>query len=85
MPEPVRDSSARSSQRLRWAVPAAVALAVGAAFAIPTLASANGEALPETTPTQLLADLADFFFNDTATTEIYTSTDTLSLHDALPI
>ena len=26
-----------------------------------------------------------FFFNDTATTEIYTSTYTLSLHDALPI
>jgi hypothetical protein len=26
-----------------------------------------------------------FFFNDTATTEIYTLTDTLSLHDALPI
>src|SRR6184192_3309946 len=26
-----------------------------------------------------------FFFNDTATTEIYTSIDTLSLHDALPI
>jgi hypothetical protein len=26
-----------------------------------------------------------FFFNDTATTEIYTFTDTLSLHDALPI
>src|SRR5213079_2690865 len=25
-----------------------------------------------------------FFFNDTATTEIYTTTDTLSLHDALP-
>src|SRR6184192_3937815 len=25
-----------------------------------------------------------FFFNDTATTEIYTSIDTLSLHDALP-
>ena len=24
-----------------------------------------------------------FFFNDTATTEIYTSNDTLSLHDAL--
>src|SRR5213079_3727770 len=24
-------------------------------------------------------------FNDTATTEIYTTTDTLSLHDALPI
>src|SRR5216110_2177659 len=26
-----------------------------------------------------------FFFNDTATTEIYTSSHTLSLHDALPI
>src|SRR6184192_4493514 len=26
-----------------------------------------------------------FFFNDTATTEIYTSIDTLFLHDALPI
>src|SRR6188768_3883570 len=26
-----------------------------------------------------------FFFKDTATTEIYTSIDTLSLHDALPI
>jgi hypothetical protein len=26
-----------------------------------------------------------FFFNDTATTEIYTNLDTLSLHDALPI
>src|SRR5213079_3442780 len=26
-----------------------------------------------------------FFFNDTATPEIYTTTDTLSLHDALPI
>src|SRR5213082_1420751 len=26
-----------------------------------------------------------FFFNDTATTEIYTVSDTLSLHDALPL
>src|SRR5881397_4404223 len=26
-----------------------------------------------------------FFFNDTATTEIYTAQDTLPLHDALPI
>src|SRR5881628_3442941 len=26
-----------------------------------------------------------FFFNDTATTEVYTSVNTLSLHDALPI
>src|SRR6187200_220330 len=29
--------------------------------------------------------LAAFFFNDTAPTEIYTVSDTLSLHDALPI
>src|SRR6187431_2450517 len=29
--------------------------------------------------------LLPFFFNDTATTEIYTTAHTLSLHDALPI
>src|SRR6056300_99577 len=29
--------------------------------------------------------LVFFFFNDTATTEIYTNLNTLSLHDALPI
>src|SRR3546814_16154104 len=29
--------------------------------------------------------LFDFFFNDTATTEIYTYLHTVSLHDALPI
>src|SRR6056300_1402152 len=29
--------------------------------------------------------LCCFFFNDTATTEIYTNLNTLSLHDALPI
>src|SRR5256885_15674425 len=32
-------------------------------------------------PTRLLLNFVFFFFNDTATTEIYT----LSLHDALPI
>src|SRR5216117_4510379 len=32
-----------------------------------------------------LIDYLFFFFNDTATTEIYTRKDTLSLHDALPI
>src|SRR5216110_1489966 len=31
------------------------------------------------------SSLLFFFFNDTATTEIYTSSHTLSLHDALPI
>src|SRR5210317_1957299 len=30
-------------------------------------------------------DMMFFFFNDTATTEIYTLSYTLSLHDALPI
>src|SRR5213082_780095 len=34
---------------------------------------------------QMLYGLCFFFFNDTATTEIYTVSDTLSLHDALPI
>src|SRR5213082_1019223 len=34
---------------------------------------------------QRLEFAAVFFFNDTATTEIYTVSDTLSLHDALPI
>src|SRR5881227_2776988 len=35
---------------------------------------------------RLLADGSPvFFFNDTATTEIYTTVHTLSLHDALPI
>src|SRR5216117_1102073 len=32
-----------------------------------------------------LLSITFFFFNDTATTEIYTRKDTLSLHDALPI
>src|SRR5216110_1103932 len=31
------------------------------------------------------ARVESFFFNDTETTEIYTSSHTLSLHDALPI
>src|SRR5213594_5177535 len=33
----------------------------------------------------ILYPFSSFFFNDTATTEIYTSVHTLSLHDALPI
>src|SRR6184192_3884729 len=33
----------------------------------------------------IVAERVFFFFNETATTEIYTSIDTLSLHDALPI
>src|SRR6187431_1950451 len=34
---------------------------------------------------RLCYHLCFFFFNDTATTEIYTTVHTLSLHDALPI
>ena len=37
--------------------------------------------MTEQTPTLLIDIFSFFFFNDTATTEIYT----LSLHDALPI
>src|SRR3546814_9359043 len=33
----------------------------------------------------LIYSIVTFFFNDTATTEIYTYLHTLSLHDALPI
>eukprot|EP01048_Picozoa_sp_COSAG05_P038932 COSAG05_NODE_19036_length_299_cov_0.280000_2_plen_33_part_01 len=32
----------------------------------------------------VVVDKTALFFNDTATTEIYTGEDTLSLHDALP-
>src|SRR5213594_2718700 len=35
--------------------------------------------------TSLVDRVNTFFFNDTSTTEIYTSVHTLSLHDALPI
>src|ERR1022692_3371561 len=43
--------------------------------------SRAGEECPRTVPFQGALDPPFFFFNDTATTEIYT----LSLHDALPI
>src|SRR6059036_3953187 len=36
-------------------------------------------------PTRTASSRRFFFFNDPATTEIYTTYDTLSLHDALPI
>src|SRR6184192_193713 len=38
-----------------------------------------------TAPTPTVDVIALFFFNETATPDIYTSIDTLSLHDALPI
>src|SRR5213594_275324 len=46
------------------------------------LLSLSSDALPYSTTTRRVLF---FFFNDTATTEIYTSVHTPSLHDALPI
>src|ERR1039457_1632810 len=46
----------------------------------PRVAGCAGPAVSRAAPTRLVS-LSVFFFNDTATTEIYT----LSLHDALPI
>src|SRR5213079_1903646 len=50
----------------------------------PTL-SFSSTCMTSTNITSLPTSFCCFFFNDTATTEIYTTTDTLSLHDALPI
>src|SRR6056300_1643967 len=46
--------------------------------------SPNAQAVAQDDDAALLAKLV-FFFNDTATPEIYTNLNTLSLHDALPI
>src|SRR6266498_5324859 len=46
-----------------------------------SLASTSFRVLPSTSKRSYRSDSSFFFFNDTATTEIYT----LSLHDALPI
>src|SRR6056300_1713926 len=43
------------------------------------------EILPSDAPFWIGVFYFFFFFNDTATTEIYTNLNTLSLHDALPI
>lgn len=47
------------SPRARWAVPAVVALAVAGAFAVPALASAGADDLPDITPTELLAAVVE--------------------------
>src|SRR2546421_11977683 len=54
-----------------------VIIGILAAIAIPKFANTKGKAYLAS----MKSDLRIFFFNDTATTEIYT----LSLHDALPI
>ena len=38
-----------------------------------------------TNPYHYVLHCIGFFFNDTATTEIYTNLNTLSLHDSLPV
>src|SRR5213595_1641558 len=52
-------------------------------MAIKTYKKINKRLFP--TWTEVLEVITLFFFNETATTEIYTTEDTLSLHDALPI
>lgn len=59
--------------RLRWAVPAATALAVGAAFAIPTMVSASASDLPETTPADLLVAVAEAEPTAMSGTAVYTA------------
>ncbi|WP_284251350.1 LolA family protein [Litorihabitans aurantiacus] len=61
------------SNRLRWAVPAATAVAVGAAFTIPSLATASADELPETTPAQLLAAVAQAEPTAMSGTAVYTA------------
>src|SRR6184192_911336 len=52
-------------------------------FANETMSAATSNAKGEILRTKTKSNL--FFFTATPTTEIYTSIDTLSLHDALPI
>ena len=61
------------STRLRWAVPAATVVAVGAAFAIPTMVSASAGELPATTPAELLADVAAAEPTAMSGTAVYTA------------
>ena len=61
------------NNRLRWAVPAATVVAVGAAFVIPTLASASAEELPATTPAELLVALAEAEPTAMSGTAVYTA------------
>ncbi len=61
------------NKRLRWAVPAATAVAVGTAFAIPALATASADELPETTPADLLAAVAQAEPTAMSGTAVYTA------------
>ena len=87
-------SSALQGQKHTWAPPAVLSLSSNTrtppehfpALWVLSVGPAHwptGPCLSPAPHSQGLFQL--FFFNDTATTEIYTGEDTLSLHDALPI
>lgn len=66
-------TSLTTRRRARWAVPAAVVVAVAAAVAVPTLASADDAALPSTTPAELLATMAQAEPTPLSGTAVYTA------------
>lgn len=59
MSETPRAARRTLSPRARWAVPGVVAVAVAAAVGVPVLASADSAGLPDVTPEQLLARVAE--------------------------
>lgn len=66
-------ASPTTRRRARWAVPAAVTVAVAAAVAIPSLATAADAELPETTAAELLATMAQTEPTPLSGTAIYTA------------
>lgn len=77
LPEPRASRTDRPrrglSPRARWAVPGVVAVAVGAAIAVPVLASAESTALDEVTPAELLARVAEAEPTPVQGTVVYTA------------
>lgn len=61
------------SPRLRWAVPAGVAVAVAAAFTVPSLLASASNDLPELTPSELLASVAEAEPVPVSGTVVYTA------------
>ena len=61
------------SARARWAVPGVVAMAVAGAFAVPALAAAGDDDLPDITPTELLAAVAEAEPQALSGTVVYTA------------
>jgi outer membrane lipoprotein-sorting protein len=61
------------SPRLRWAVPAGVAVAVAAAFTVPSLLASASSDLPEVTPSELLASVAEVDPVPLSGTVVYTA------------